>query len=89
MPLQPAPETLQITTPSVDPVALNCISSPGFTDADEGDTVTAAEAIPAISNRASSNMFHAILGKRFIIPPVTALNWYLNFIPVEDHSSFF
>ncbi|MBV8282518.1 MAG: hypothetical protein JO347_10720 [Candidatus Eremiobacteraeota bacterium] len=44
MPLHPAPIKPQITTSFAAPVVLNCSCAPGFSCAEEGDTITEAAA---------------------------------------------
>ncbi len=53
MPLQPAPESPQMTTPSADPVALNCTCPFGCTCTDAGETETEADAKLAVTRKAS------------------------------------
>ena len=66
MPAQPAPDTLQITTLSEEPVALNCTCAPRFTCAEDGATVTAAVARHILSRMAAINTTQLIFRVRVI-----------------------
>ena len=67
MPLQPAPESPQMTTPSADPIALNCTCPLGLTCTDAGETETEADAKLAVIRKANTHSAQVIPRVSFIL----------------------